>query len=136
MAIHSSNKKILIAVFVVLLLLGAAYLFYPRGEVHAPTETPNHEPYRTTLTGIHVCLPHKDTSGPQTLECALGMQTDNGDYYALDFTMLSQGVPNIPTGRRFQATGLVTPVEWLSSDHWQKYDIKGIFSVTDSLQEL
>jgi hypothetical protein len=36
-----------------------------------------------TLTGTYLCLPHRDTSGPQTLECALGLQTDNGDYYAI-----------------------------------------------------
>lgn len=36
-----------------------------------------------TLEGRLVCLPHKNTSGPQTLECAYGLQTDDGTYYAL-----------------------------------------------------
>ncbi len=92
--------------------------------------------YRGTLTGEQVCLPHTDTSGPQTMECALGIKTDAGEYYALDLQMLSQPAPDLATGDRFTATGLITPVEMLSSDHWRKYPIKGIFSVLDSVQKL
>ncbi len=92
------------------------------------------EPYRATLTGVQTCLPHKDTSGPQTLECAIGMKTDSGEYYSLDFKIMSQIPPKIQDGDKFTASGLVTPIEYLSSDHWQKYDIEGIFSVTDSVK--
>ncbi len=92
--------------------------------------------YRGTLTGEHVCLPHADTSGPSTMECALGIKTDAGEYYALDFTLMSQIDPGVQNGDRFTATGLITPIELLSSDHWRKYAIKGIFSVTDSVKKL
>ena len=33
--------------------------------------------------GKIVCLPHKDQSGPQTLECAFGLLDTQGKYYAL-----------------------------------------------------
>lgn len=92
------------------------------------------EPYRATLTGVQTCLPHKDTSGPQTLECAIGMKIDSGEYYALDFTAMSQIPPQIQDGERFTASGLVTPIEYLSSDQWQKYDVEGVFSVMDTVQ--
>lgn len=36
-----------------------------------------------TITGTPTCLPHKDTSGPTTLECAIGLKGDDGRYYAL-----------------------------------------------------
>lgn len=36
-----------------------------------------------TYMGKVVCLPHKNTSGPQTLECALGLLTNDGKYHAL-----------------------------------------------------
>lgn len=85
--------------------------------------------YEGTLTGTHVCLPHRDTDGPHTMECALGMKTDTGEHYALDLQFLPDPKPDLSTGERFSATGLITPVEMLSSDHWQKYDIEGIFSV-------
>lgn len=92
--------------------------------------------YRGTLTGTHVCLPHADTTGPQTMECAIGIQTDAGEYYALDFTLMSQTQPDVQNGDRFTATGLITPIELLSTEHWQKYAIEGIFSVTDSVEKL
>jgi|GEM_PF-2706605 hypothetical protein len=35
-----------------------------------------------TVSGMPVCLPHKN-SGAQTLECAIGVKTDDGFYYSL-----------------------------------------------------
>ena len=93
----------------------------------------NIDRYRGTLTGEMVCLPHRDTSGPHTMECAFGMRTDSGEYYAVDLHLMLQEHAPLDTGVRFTANGLITPVEMLSSDHWQKYAIEGIFSVTDSL---
>lgn len=91
---------------------------------------------RITLTGEYICLPHVDTSGPQTLECALGLHADNGYYYALNFNLSSQSLPNLKTGDKISAGGVFTPVETLNTDQWQKYPIIGIFSVTDSLIKL
>jgi hypothetical protein len=91
--------------------------------------------YRGTLTGEVVCLPHADTDGPQTMECAFGMKTDVGEYYALDLSLMSQENPGLDSGDRFTANGLITPIEMLSSDHWQKYAIEGIFSVTDGVKK-
>lgn len=90
-------------------------------------------PDRITLEGEYVCLPHRDTSGVQTDECAAGLRTDTA-YYALDFALMSQGDPRLTIGDRFSANGIFTPIETLSSDHWQKYDVAGIFSVTDSVK--
>lgn len=36
------------------------------------------------VEGKLVCLPHKNTDGPQTLECASGLQTTDGKYYAVE----------------------------------------------------
>lgn len=36
-----------------------------------------------TIEGTIVCLPHQDTDGPQTLECAFGLHDDDGRYFAL-----------------------------------------------------
>lgn len=89
--------------------------------------------YRGTLSGEVVCLPHRDTDGPQTLECAMGLRTDVGEHYAVDLNLMSQEHPPLDTGKRLTANGVITPIEMLSTDQWQKYDVKGIFSVTDSL---
>lgn len=93
--------------------------------------------YTGALTGTQVCLPHADTDGPQTLECALGMKTDSGEFYALDFGETLDGLPpGLQSDERFSVTGLITPVEMLSSDHWQKYAIEGIISVTEPVEKL
>lgn len=88
------------------------------------------------MQGKVICLQHRDTSGPQTLECDLGIQTDQGLNYALDTSLMSQIPPQFKNGDTISANGILTPIENLSSDHWQKYDVKGIFSATDTLQVL
>jgi hypothetical protein len=93
---------------------------------------PSFEPYRGTLSGATVCLPHKDTTGPQTKECAFGFKTEAGEYYVLDFNLMSRIPPEkFQTGVSLTASGIVTPIEMLSTDQWQKYNVQGIFSVTD-----
>lgn len=130
-----TGRSILLSIFVIVAVVVAGFYILnnhiyeeKQGDVKVT------EPYRATLTGVQTCLPHKDTSGPQTLECAIGMKTDAGEYYAIDFMLMSQIPPTIQDGDRFTASGLVTPIDYLSSDQWQKYDIEGIFSVTDTVQ--
>lgn len=132
-ALFASIALIVAALCTILLVLKPASGDAP---VVPPAGQPEVVPQRVTLTGEYACLPHRDTSGPQTMECALGMKADDGHYYGLDFNFLEGGVPALATGDRFSAHGLVTPVEMLSTDHWQKYQMKGIFSVTDSLTKL
>jgi hypothetical protein len=92
-----------------------------------------------TLEGTIVCLPHRDTSGPQTMECAFGLQIGvmgatnapgAATFYALD-TQDVQSENSIlqQTGIMVKVTGTIVPVEALSSDMWQKYNIKGIMRV-------
>jgi hypothetical protein len=95
-------------------------------------ETTITEPYRARLTGEQVCLTKKVDGISPTLECTLGMKTDEGEYFALTFDVSSTERPDISNGERFSASGIVTPIERLNTDEWQKYDLKGIFSVTDS----
>jgi hypothetical protein len=108
----------------------------PITEVPSPTNLPTGvvQNNSTTLTGEQTCLPHKDTSGPQTLECAIGLKADDGAYYSMDLSKVNNGL-GIDTSKRIRVTGLLTPVEALSSDHWQKYDMKGIISVDSITNE-
>jgi hypothetical protein len=85
-------------------------------------------PKQVTVTGIWECLPHKDTNGPQTMECAFGIQADDGSHYAIDTRLMSEYPVDYATGSRVRVQGTLTPVEALSSI--QKYDIKGIVSAT------
>lgn len=86
-------------------------------------------PQRQTLTGKWECLPHKDTSGPQTMECAFGIAEDaTGAHYAIDTSLMSTHPVDYATGAHLRVSGVVTPAEQLNSI--QKYDIKGIIRVT------
>ncbi len=93
-------------------------------------------PQRTSLSGTYLCLPHTDQTGPQTEECAIGLKTGDGLYYALDFGPLSQNIPSLKSGDRISAHGLLVPKEQLNTNMWNRYPITGIFSVTDSLKKL
>ncbi len=122
-----------IALVVGLLTLGFFALnAYIYDEKQATNETM--EPYRATLTGEYVCIPLKnDVDVVGIGECVYGIQIDDGSYYAIDFMLVSQSVPVIELGDIITANGLVTPIERLSADTWQRYNVVGIFSATDSV---
>lgn len=58
-----------------------------------------------TVEGTSICLPHKNTEGPQTLECAFGLMTEYGNFALEDsgsrFTELYE------TGKKFTVTGIL-----------------------------
>ena len=83
------------------------------------------------LRGTEICLPHKNQSGPQTLECAMGLKATDGKNYGLDVSSLQpDAIGEFVDGALVRVVGDFTPSEALSSDHWQKYDMKGIIHVT------
>lgn len=86
-------------------------------------------PAQATLTGQYGCLDHKDKSGPQTMECAIGLKTADGKAYALDLSALPLSQATSATGTTITVTGLLTPIEMISSAQWQKYDVQGIMKV-------
>lgn len=94
-------------------------------------------PARKKIVGTYTCLPHRDTSGPQTMECAFGVREEvTGEHYAVNTQLMSSTTwMDIPTGSRVSIEGVMTPIENLSSNTWQKYDIVGIISAT-SMQRL
>lgn len=89
-------------------------------------------PSRKEVIGTFTCLPHRDTSGPQTMECAFGVQEEgSGDYYAVNtMLMASTDWMDIPSGVRVRVEGVMVPAEHLSTDMWHKYDIVGILGAT------
>jgi hypothetical protein len=59
-----------------------------------------------SIKGVVLCLPHKDTSGPQTLECAFGLKDENGRYYGLkDSDPGYKNVGNLPMNEPVEVTG-------------------------------
>lgn len=89
----------------------------------ATATTPN----EIRVSGKIICLPHKG-DGPTTLECRYGIETVDGTNYALDLQSITLGEP-LEVGETVTLEGRMTPIELISSDMWQAYDIKGILSV-------
>lgn len=132
---HAIGKKaVLVAALGLTALVAAFYAFNAYLYAQKQGDGNSYEPYRGTLVGEYVCLPHRNAEGPQTDECALGLKTDVGEYFAIDFGLMSQAQPALSVGDRISASGVITPVERLSSEYWRNYPIEAIFSVTDSLQ--
>ena len=78
--------------------------------------TADASPQEIYITGTITCLPHREQEGPQTLECAYGLKTDDGIYYALsdsdpDFANLTKA----GTGDRVVVNGIFTPSD--SGEH-------------------
>lgn len=85
-----------------------------------------------TIMGTTTCLPHHDTTGPTTMECAFGLKAESGEYYALDTQDLA--AVSVAAAQTTESpvivTGDVTPIEALSTDQWQKYNIVGVIRVS------
>jgi len=123
-----------IGFIVVLAVVGGFFLFNNFIYQEKQSDDAPVEPYRATLSGEYVCLPYAEgVSATAEEDCEPGMQTEVGEYYAVNFYLMSQMHAPLQLGQRFSATGVVTPIEQLSTNHWEKYSVEGIFSVTDSV---
>lgn len=84
---------------------------------------------RASLEGTIVCLPHAGP-GPHTKECAAGLKTDEGAHYALEFVLTSESLPEFQNGDRLAANGVIISGGEIP-EHLRKYEIAGLFSITD-----
>lgn len=134
-------KKIF-AFIILIIILGVAWALWAgpyntnnnAGGNSNASSTDNYVVATTTLRGVFACLPHKG-DGPSTLECAYGMKAQNGSYYALDFSDTPVSSFDLPMDTLYSVTGLLVPIEMISSNQWQSYDIRGIMKVS-SYEEL
>ncbi len=126
------EKQVYWVIIAVCIAAIATYFFTSR-QVHAPVLPPvANVPYEgaVSLEGVSVCLPHVKSGGPQTLECAYGLRTDNGFNYALDTSKAPLDNESGPgTNKRIKIEGTLVTIEAISNDYWRKYDIKGIIQV-------
>lgn len=78
-------------------------------------------------TGTLVCLPHRDKKGPQTLECAQGLLSKDGNWYGLDFSRITLAAGSIQTNKEYKVSGKFTP----NTDPNEKYDIVGTIELSN-----
>lgn len=87
-------------------------------------------PHMASIEGVTECLPHATADGPQTMECAFGLQTDTGAHYAVDLQKIENGALQFQTGKRVRIEGTVVPKDQLSTTAWDSYPIEGIIAAT------
>jgi|GEM_PF-1512415 len=59
-----------------------------------------------TIEGSMVCLPHRDTEGQQTMECAFGLLDDESRYFALSDTDPEyKNIAGVPMDQRVKVEG-------------------------------
>ena len=61
------------------------------------------------LEGVAVCLPRKNTDSLHTLECALGIKTDDGTYYGVSGDTSHQLSGAAGSNRRVKISGNIEP---------------------------
>ena len=63
-----------------------------------------------SMEGELTCLPHRDSSGGVTMECALGLYGKNGNYYSLENLNQDDFVSGrLRTGQIVRVTGMLIP---------------------------
>ncbi len=116
------NKRIaLLAGFGVVVAITTVTWYFAKPAFTPSSPTPPVQIGAVTIEGEVVCLPHKNSDGPQTLECALGIKDDAGRYYGLRDT---SEFP--PTHIRFRVRGNLQPP---ASD--DRYNVAGNITVTE-----
>lgn len=128
------NKNVLVVIIALISTSVAGYFLYFGMTIkNSGNENLDPTPKNVTLSGTYVCLPHLNTKGPQTMECAFGIQTDDGEYYAVNFGQSADAMNQFRSGAHITAEGFVVIKEALDTNQWQKYNMKGIFTVTKVL---
>jgi hypothetical protein len=127
-----TQKTALLSAAAILIVLVGFFAFYGSVSKSAlnASQAIDPTPKPVTLAGTFGCLQHTDTTGPQTMECAFGFQTDDGVWYAVSFGDSADAMNQFQSGAHVTADGNVVPKEALSTNHWDKYQMVGIFTIT------
>lgn len=96
----------------------------------SPKKDQSVTPLQSAIEGEYSCLPNKPTDGAVTLECALGLKGDDGNYYALDMTGQDPTMSSvIQIGQKMKVDGPLLLITDQNSWALKKYDIRGVLKV-------
>jgi len=122
--------KNILLVLIVAIASAIGFLVFSAAEPRAVLDS---TPTPMTISGEYECLPPRG-GGPSTTECAFGIKTDDGTHYAVNFGQSGEAMELFQAGAHIKAHGFLVIREALSTDHWDAYDMKGIFTVTEVLE--
>ncbi len=138
------NRNILIGA-VVLVVLFVGYSSLRQGSTSTPNGgTPSEERVETkgenvtqkaetvTLSGTYVCLPPV-AGGTVTADCAFGIHTDEGEYYAVNFGAGAGSMADFRDGERITAKGTIILTKDLKPNSWAKFTSQGLFTILEKV---
>lgn len=118
-------KTIIIAGAIAIVSVISLFVGYGLGFYQGKTLNPSS--YDATIEGKIVCLNHRNTNGPQTLECAIGIETDDGKHYSISDSRSDISISSLAgSDKRVRISGSLKE----ASD--SKYVSDGIFTVEQS----
>lgn len=87
-------------------------------------------PEMVTMTGTYVCLPLA-SGAAATADCAFGIRTDGGEYYAVNFGARAGSMADFRDGVRITAKGTIILTKDLNPNNWEKFTSKGLFTILE-----
>jgi hypothetical protein len=130
MASMKAKQLLFIMVPIAALALVLALVFWFMRDQPDTSSDPNQNdttglvrPEVIKVSGEIICLTPKDTSGPQTQECALGLRDEQGKNYSLSTTASDQ-ISSLPVGSKVTVMAVPKPPAAKT-----KYDVTGSLQV-------
>lgn len=87
----------------------------------------------TTITGNFSCLPLKTGVVDET-DCTLGVKSRDGVFYALDISRIQDANTDLKADDTIAVTGFLYPIEEVTSDEWDEYNVAGVIKVNTLLR--
>jgi hypothetical protein len=136
-----SMKSIYLVGGFAVVALGLGYLLFsrtspqtipPTQQTQEAVQTTPDAPANTmvTLSGTYVCLPFLPTV-TKTADCAFGIRTDTGEYYAVNFGASAGSMADFRDGAHITARGMIILRADLRPDSWTSFDIQGLFTIME-----
>jgi hypothetical protein len=93
----SNSNKIIGALLILIVIAGVASILATASKNKHLAVAAIPSVGAVSLRGTILCLPHRNTNGPQTMECAYGLKDEKGNYYALhDSDPLYKNISAVP----------------------------------------
>ena len=120
----SRNRSLVLLVAISIIVVATLAVLYALSDKTDKSQTQLKEG-KVTVEGTALCLPHRDTSATQTTECAIGIKTKDGQYYALkDSDPEYKNISKISTSKKIKVEGT------FKKQANQVYPITGFIEIT------
>lgn len=127
-------KNTIIIIVVILLAFGGYKLVSkPKVGTTASTNVVSNttSSQNINITGSYVCLPYLVKKVRSSVDCAYGIKTNDGIYYAVNYATKAGYMDQFIEGQNIEAVGYVTPKDKLVPNRWTDFEMTGLFTVTE-----